>query len=39
MIEQFLLKRGICKPCSDILPNWNDMRSEFRYKLLSEMPH
>ena len=26
----------ICEPCSDILPNWNDMRSEFGYRLLGE---
>jgi hypothetical protein len=31
MIEQFLLKRGVYEPCSDIPPNWMDMRSEFGY--------
>ena len=31
MIEQFLLKRGIYEPCSDIPLNWMDMRSEFGY--------
>jgi hypothetical protein len=24
----------ICEPCSDIIPNWRDMRSEFGYKML-----
>jgi len=24
----------ICEPCSDIIPNWRDMRSEFGYETL-----
>jgi len=28
---------GICEPCSDISPNWRDMRTKFGYKTLSEI--
>jgi len=36
--EEMLIQAGevrydgcMCKPCSDISPNWMDMRSELRY--------
>jgi len=29
----------ICEVSSDISPNWNDIRSEFGYKLLYDIPH
>jgi len=27
----------ICKPCSDIPPNWDDIRTKFGYKTLGEI--
>ena len=27
----------ICEPCSDISPNWTDMRSKFGYTLLAKI--
>lgn len=29
----------ICEPCSDILPNWKDIRTKFGYKPLSEIAY
>ena len=37
MSKKFQLKGGICEPCSDIPPNWKDMRSKFGYKLISKI--
>ena len=30
-------KGGICEPCSDISPNWDDMRSKFGYTTLGDV--
>ena len=27
----------VCEPCSDIPPNWRDMRSELGYIMLAEI--
>jgi len=27
----------ICEPCSDISPNWKDIRTKFGYKMLCEI--
>ena len=37
MIEKVQLKGGISEPSSGISLKWRDMRSEFGYKLLSEI--
>jgi hypothetical protein len=29
----------ICEPCSDISPNWRDMRTQFGYTALSAIPN
>nr|AAU83356.1 hypothetical protein GZ27E7_30 [uncultured archaeon GZfos27E7] len=28
---------GVCEPCSDILPNWKDIRSEFGYTTINKI--
>jgi len=37
MIEDVRPEGCICEPCSDISPNWEDIRTKFGYTMLSEM--
>jgi hypothetical protein len=39
MCEKFQLKVDICEPCSDISPNWEDIRTKFGYTMLYEIPN
>ncbi len=37
MIETIQTKGCICEPCSDISPNWKDIRTKFGYTMLSKI--
>ena len=37
MIEDVRPEGCICEPCSDISPNWEDIRTKFGYTMLGEI--